>query len=212
LTTETFTPAQAVELTELEFEARMDAPSVRVLAPTQEAYRLELGYRAATVPSVDFDLLGGLGRLTLRQTGGSNVYLFGRVGSRQNLAFGFPATLPLDLRLTFGATNADLDLREYLVRELSLEVGAGNIDLRLGQPQGTMTVTANTVVGNVELRVPEDVGLRVVTDIGLGTEQFSGTGLVQSGKTWQDEAYATAVDRIDIRVSAGVGRVVLTRY
>jgi hypothetical protein len=212
LTTEVFTPAEAVELTSLEFDVRMDAPSLRVLAPVPQAYRLEVGYRASADPVVDFDLTGTSGRLSLRQTSTSRVYVFGAMGSRQNLAFGFAAGIPLDLRFALGATNADLDLRPYLVRGLDLDVGAGNVQLYLGQPQGTMTVTVETGAGNIEVRVPNGVGVRLVPNVGIGAKDFGSAGLVQSGNVWQDDLYATAADRIDIRLSAGVGRVVLTRY
>lgn len=212
LTSETYTADAALDITRLEFDVRMDAPSLRVLDPVERAYHLVLGYRAANEPVLDFDVTGSSGRLSLRQTATSRVFILGGMGSRQNLAFGFAAGMPLDLHFALGATNADLDLRQYAVEKLDLEVGAGNVDLKLGQPQGTMAVTIKTGAGNLEVSVPAGVGLRVVADVGVGAKQFSNTGLTQSGNVWQDDVYAGSVDRIDLRLTAGVGRLAITRH
>ncbi len=212
LTNVTFVPETATTATAIEFDVDMGAPSLRVLPPTAEAYRLEVGYRAADAPVVDYTEAGGTGKLSIRQQVTGPSFTAGAGGFRQNLAFGFAAGLPLDLSFDTGAANADLDLRDYQVRSLRFDVGAGNLQFRLGRPQGTMTVDADTGAGNIEIWVPEGVGLRVVADVGLGPKQFSGAGLHKSGDTWEDDAYATAADRIEIRLSAGVGRMVLSRY
>ncbi len=212
LTTETFVPQAATAATALEVEVDMSAPSLRVLPPTEEAYRLELGYRAARPPEVSYEDSATTGKLSIRQEAHSNTVVPGGPGLRQNLALGFSAALPLDLLFDSGASSADLDLRQYQVRSLRYHAGAGHLKLRLGQPQGPMTVDADTGAGNIEIWVPEGVGVRVVASIGVGPKQLTGAGLHRSGDTWQDDRYESATDRIEIRVSAGVGRLALTRY
>jgi len=199
------------DVTELRVEMHLDVPMMRVLPPTSTLYRVQVGYRSASEPQVSLDVRDGTGFLTVRQALRPQTYVLSGAGTRQNVEFGFRNDLPVELWVKTGVTSTNLDLRAYDLRRMDFDTGVGNVVMRLGAPTGTVPVNVTSGVGNVELYVPRNTAVRVTADAGVGARDIGQIGN-RSGDTWTDDSFGGATDRLDIRVSAGVGRVSVKRY
>jgi hypothetical protein len=210
LTTVIFTPdGFPAGLTQLVTQINLDVANVTTTAPTNEAYRLELGYRNALAPQRAFAVESdGTGRLTLRQQGSRPS----AVGIRQSLTMGFVSGLPLELSLKTGVMTANLDLSPYQLRRLDVDSGVATLTVRFGHPEGILVGNINAGVGTFTLEVPWGTSLRITGDFGVGVRELSGAGLKRVGGVWQDDGFDTASNRIDLRLSGGVGRLSVQRY
>jgi len=213
LTSVAFGPQQQyTELAGLRVDLALDVPNIRLLAPATGDFRLELAYRGTEAPTYSHTHDGGVGRISLTQRARAQVNVLGGYGVRQNLTMALPGGVPLDLYVTSGVLSADLDLSLHQLRYLDIDAGVSNLKLRLGVPDGSSQVVIDSGVTNLEIAVPHGVGIRAIAEVGVGARGLSGAGLRQVGTAWEDDLYATATSRLDIRLTAGVGRIELVRY
>lgn len=96
------------------------------------------------------------------------------------------------------------------------ELGAGTlvVDLRqLTLPEGTTPLTADVGMGEIEVRVPDDVAVNVTADAGTGEivlfgEQEGGLGL---DRTYATPGYEAAGRKLQLELNVGMGRIEVTR-
>ena len=126
-------------------------------------------------------------------------------GSRWEL--GLTTEVPLDLRLDTGANRSVLDLRETRLRRLDLHTGASDTRVILPRAAGATTVRAESGAASLTLEVPPGVAARIHSRMALGSSQIDQARFPRVADGYESPDYATAVNRIDIDVSGGVGSV-----
>ncbi len=120
---------------------------------------------------------------------------------------GLTAEVPLDLRLDTGANRAMLDLRDLRLRTLELHTGASDTRVLLPRAAGATRVRAESGVASLALEVPAGVAARIRSRMALGSSQIDQARFPRVADGYESPDYATASNRIDIDVSAGVGSV-----
>jgi len=112
--------------------------------------------------------------------------------------------MPVQLDISGGVGEIDVDLRAAHLLGLSLDSGVGSVLLVLPE-DGDYTARINSGVGAVTVRIPEGAPVRVTVSSGLGGADVSGLRSVQ------DNVYVSPNYVFDqgaeIYVSGGVGRV-----
>jgi len=110
------------------------------------------------------------------------------------------------VRISGGADEARLDLREGRVAGVDLASGVSTVELQLPAPDGTVTVTETGGVSRLAVHVPPAVAARVTVAGGAGTADINGT--VHSGvpatTTFAPPDWDSAADRYDVRLVGGV--------
>ena len=181
-----------------------------------------------------FDKRGGGDRVTVTlspRNGGGWFWEPDQWNDQQNEArwdLGFNPTIPLSLDLTALAGSSNLDLRELLIQDLSLQLSAGEItlflpggeydvDMETNAAAATMTLpqTGQHVIelrvnaGSVNIELPEGMELRVEVDQTLGSfnTHLSGLERVGDSDVWQTAGYDDSPDRIDLILNISVGSV-----
>jgi hypothetical protein len=156
-------------------------------------------------PSVDYNVSGDHGQLDITQE--KERLHFGGTHNTWKLRFGGPE--PLDLTLSIGAGQSDLQLRDLNVTRLEVHVGAGQMTLDLGGPRkSNLSADIQGGVGQATIRLPKDVGVRVHASGGIGS--VSTDGLTRDGDDYVNAAYGKTPTSINLTVSGGVGTIVLT--
>ncbi len=110
----------------------------------------------------------------------------------------------LDLRT--GANEADLDLTDLRLAELSIQTGASKTVARLPST-GRYTVRVQGGAMNVRLEVPHGVAARVETHGGLSDVRVDPHRFPRWGGEWRSADFDTAEHRADIRLETGAARV-----
>lgn len=180
------------------------------------AGRLEVGSLPADSPNLaegkgnpgleqDFQLRNGTGDLRLRISGRTAVWPFTEGGLR--LEADLHPTIPLDLAVKTGASVADLDLTDLKVTRLRLETGASRVDLRLPATAGTTEALVKAGAARVTITIPIGVAARISESTGVGSFEIDQSRFPKVGGVYESTGYATAANRVDLRVESGVASV-----
>lgn len=167
---------------------------------------------------LDADFPGSVERLTESKADGGTraVYAFNsgalRIGKNTNEdmyshRFGLNSTIPWDVSVEAGATEARLDFSDMILRNLELNSGAGDIDIIIGKVDRKATIAADVKATDFKVVIPKGVGFRadirgIVHDVSIGGEKYS-----QSGSVYVSDNYMTASEKVDINLDVAVGDI-----
>jgi hypothetical protein len=114
--------------------------------------------------------------------------------------------LPLELNVRFGAGKANLKLAGLLLTRLNVESGVGELELDLtGDWRESLQAYIRTGIGDVNLRVPHNVGLRISSAIGFGSVRSD--FLERDGEIYTNAQFGQSPANLDIRVEGGMGKI-----
>lgn len=153
------------------------------------------------------DVVRGVATFTLSSEGNNLTQLPGSNRGRWDLTLS--GRVPLDLDVDTGVGEAILDLSEVQLSSLAVSTGVGALTLTL-PPSGSYDATVDTGVGAATVRIPQGVEARLVVSRGLGAVSVPGE-FSRDDDTYMTEGYLSASERVDVRISSGVGAVSVVR-
>jgi len=126
---------------------------------------------------------------------------------RANLALGALALTRLNMDA--GAGDVDLDLNgSQSLSQLDLNMGAGEVTIDLtGEWQRDLDARIAGGLGDINLRLPGDVGVSIEVETGIGDVDAS--GLTKDGDTYTNDAYGVSDVTLRIDIDGGVGQIIL---
>jgi hypothetical protein len=115
--------------------------------------------------------------------------------------------MPWEIELRGSLSRLAADLAGLYLRSLDLNSDAGEAEIRLPEPLGTVYVQANGRLGALVLTRPDGVALRIQVSGGGARLACDGRMLATTGNgvQWQTADYAAADCRYDVRVSGLAG-------
>lgn len=131
------------------------AGSLRLAAgrPT-ELYRMDVSYDGARYhPRSDYDAGRGAVTLGLRTAGGGGLRVVSQGQLHQTASVTFSPRSDLDLDVTIGAVDGDLDFGGLRLTDLRLQSGASRTVVRFSQPNAVRCRTATFSAGAAELSI-----------------------------------------------------------
>ncbi len=132
-----------------------------------------------------------------------NWWMWGPRGNRWTI--GLTDAVPLKLSLDGGAANANVDLSELRLSDLSLKTGASSTTIQLPRAAGQTRVHVNAGAASVKLIVPPGAGARIHGNMAIGSSDIDQRRFPRSGSDYVSPDYATAANKIDIQFEGGVG-------
>jgi hypothetical protein len=159
---------------------------------------------AALKPDVQYRTGTAAGDLTIETRAGSRSG--GGLKNRWDLRLN--EHVPVDLRVEFGAGEADMNLGSLNIRSAEVMMGAGTLRLDLrGKPTKDYSVRVTGGAGEATVYLPNDVGVSAKASGGLG--DVSVRGLHKSGESYRNDAWDRAGVRIRLDIQGGVGSIKL---
>lgn len=159
---------------------------------------------AALKPDVQYRARGGAGDLTVETRSGSPTG--GSLKNRWDLRLN--DQVPVDLRVEFGAGEADMNLGTLTMRSADVMMGAGTLRLDLrGKPANDYSIHVSGGAGEATVYLPKDVGVSAKASGGLG--EVSVHGLHKSGESYVNDGWDRAGVRIRLDIRGGVGSIKL---
>lgn len=120
---------------------------------------------------------------------------------------GLNKEIPLALRFETGASDMQLDLTHLHVTNLRLETGASSTSVKLPAEAGHTDAHISCGAASVVIRVPSDVAARVRIEGALTGIEADETRFPRSGRVYQSPDYASAPNKVDLHIEAGVGSI-----
>jgi hypothetical protein len=116
--------------------------------------------------------------------------------------------VPMDVRVDMGAGNIDLRLAGLSLTQLNVSLGAGTstIDLRGGWVRD-LQVTIESGAAAITVQLPREVGARV--EIEAGPTMIEASGLRRDGNVFTNDAYGVSDVTLQVALDAGIGQIYL---
>lgn len=157
-------------------------------------------------PAVDYEVVGGTGRLTITQPDAEGTSAPNRAKNEWELHLA--EGVPLELNIDMGVGEARLELGDLTLTDLSVDHGVGDVSVNLsGAGIRDMVGSIDGGIGKVSLVVPTDIGVRVDADTGIGSCRT--IGLTKRGDSLVNAAYDRSEATIRLSVDSGIGEVVV---
>lgn len=169
------------------------------------AYRAHLEYaKAQGVPRIRF----GPADNALTVQSGPGTGLFG--SGNRSVDLTLSTHVPWSLSLQGGAGNVQLATVQLQVSDLRIAGGAGDIEATLSPPRGTAVIDVSGGAGDLTLHLPRGVQWRVqvsggASSINLDGQELDGVNQVSRSSS----GFGAAADRYDVQISGGVSDVTL---
>ncbi|HEU5086131.1 MAG TPA: DUF5668 domain-containing protein [Roseiflexaceae bacterium] len=117
-------------------------------------------------------------------------------------------SVPVNLAVTAGAGNATIKLRDAHVTNLDLNGGVGTMIVEMPR-HGVVTASVSCGVGNTTVTIPAGMAARITASNGVGQVNVVGA-YERKGAVYQTVGYDQAPDRLDLRLTGGVGNATIT--
>ncbi len=116
-----------------------------------------------------------------------------------------------DMELNVGAAEVDFDLSGFKTRNLKIQGGASDIELKLGALLPYSDVKIEAGAASITVRVPESAGCEIISNTFMSSKDFK--GFTKIGKQqYQTPNFDASTNKIKIDLQAGVARVDIIRY
>jgi hypothetical protein len=116
-----------------------------------------------------------------------------------------------DMNFDVGAASMDFDLTKFKTKNLSVDMGAAAINIKLGDlfPETKLSVDAGA--SDINIFVPKGTGCKIVTDGALSSKHFSDFKKIDSDN-YQTENFSEASNKVYINIECGVSSISVERY
>ena len=112
------------------------------------------------------------------------------------------------IELNLGAGDAKIDLKNSSVDSLNANTGAGKLVAIFTDNSLPSSIDLKVGAGEMDITIPKDAGYKIEYSVAVGGVKIDGKnqgGGLGSNDTITSENYATAIRKVQIRLSVGVG-------
>ena len=157
-------------------------------------------------PVVNQSKDGSTAHLKVEQPSAGSVS--GDTQNRWNLQVSNKTPVAFDIEC--GVGKAKLNLGGMKLKDVTLKVGVGEIDMDLrGNPEQDYNVRIEGGVGQATINLPASAAIRADVQTGLGGIDVQ--GLEKHGDSWQSANYGKAKATIHLTAKGGIGEIKLVR-
>lgn len=119
-----------------------------------------------------------------------------------------------DFNLDFGAAKADFDFSEYRIKDIDIESGLSDINLKLGDKFHDTHVRISMGVASLKIAYPKNSGCKITGDMVLFHKVLDNMVDYKRGdnKTYLSKNFEDAENKIYVRIDGGVSKVEVISY
>ncbi|MGA9349038.1 MAG: DUF5668 domain-containing protein [Anaerolineae bacterium] len=154
----------------------------------------------------DFAVAGKTATFTLR-SGGETIGPFFWWGDQRNWELGLAPEVPLELEVSLGVGQADIDLTGLMVSNLKVSMGVGQTRVTLPD-QGRFQARIEGAIGETIVVIPAGMATRIRVDTGLATRGLPASYQHQDD-VYTSPGYASADNRVDLEVDQAIGQITI---
>lgn len=112
-----------------------------------------------------------------------------------------------EMDLDLGSAKGDLDFKDLAVQKLNLDVGAADLDLRLGNKYAQTDIEINAGASNIDIYVPQNAELKIKLNSALSANNISNLGLEKNGDYHISPDFESKAVKLVFEVEVGVGNI-----
>ncbi|MFP4660608.1 MAG: toast rack family protein [Halanaerobiales bacterium] len=162
-------------------------------------------------PAIDYSYDEGEGTASLVIKQPERRERLFNVSGRNDWKIYLSSKIPLDIKVNAGAGEFRFDLEELRIKDLTINSGAGDLDINLGT--FTRNLTLNSGAANIDLNIPDGKAVRLKTDGIISNNNFTNKGLVkQNNNLYQTPDYEESEDGLYIQINTPASNIDLDFY
>lgn len=116
-----------------------------------------------------------------------------------------------DLNFDAGAAAMNLDLTPYKINNVSIEMGAASLELRIGDLNEETKIDIEAGASDIDIFIPEGSGCQIKTDDALSSKNFHNFTKIKSG-FYKTDNFDEAEKKVYIEIDSGVSSLSVRRY
>lgn len=186
---------------------QIGAGKISVL-PTDKLISLESATRGPR-PKIKADHNNDEAEISISQSGNTIPIGIGVNKGADKWELGLGRNILWALDISTGAVKGELDLRGISFSRLSIDTGAGDIRVVLGEIMGESEIDIDSGAGNITIVIPGQVGVLAEIDTGIGSKNLPDRNWQQSGNVYTSDNYNDAQGKVRVNIEAGAGTVSL---
>jgi hypothetical protein len=119
-----------------------------------------------------------------------------------------------DINLDIASPRIDMDLSAFRIRNLSIDGGAADIDLKLGDFYNDTFVDMDLGVSNIRILVPESSGIKIRSSSAISNINYSDLNEIYeiNNNQYQTKNWESADKRITINIDSGISNINIESY
>lgn len=156
----------------------------------------------------DFAVQDETATFSLRSEGAFTPFTPGWSGG-QGWDLGLNSDVPLDVEISLGAGDADVDLTGLTVSDLDMSMGLGQTTVVLPD-EGRFRARIDGAIGQTIVVIPAGLEARIRFDTALANRNVP-AGFRRQDDVYTTPGYASAEDRVDLEVGMAIGNVTIRR-
>ncbi len=116
-----------------------------------------------------------------------------------------------DMNFNVGAASMDCDLTQFSSRDVSIDMGAASVKIKLGTlyPEANLRVDAGA--SDINIFIPKESGCKIVIDGALSSKHFDDFKKIDSDN-YVTENFDEAANKIFVDIECGVSSISVERY
>jgi hypothetical protein len=166
------------------------------------AIHLSRGERATP----EFAVEGETATFTLRSEG-TFIPFVGGWGAQRGWDLGLNPDVPLQLEISLGVGQSDIDLTGLTVSNLAVSMGVGQTTVTLPD-DGRFQAKIEGAIGQTVVVIPAGLAARIRVDTGLAGRQLP-DAYQRRDDVYTSPGYESADNRVDLEVSQAIGNITI---
>lgn len=116
-----------------------------------------------------------------------------------------------NINVKTGATELRFDLSKFKIRSFTLNGGAADFNVKMGQPLASTNVRVDAGVSDVTIDVPATAACRIKASTGLSSTTFDGFDKV-ADNAYETPGFSAAKNKMYITINGGLADFKVKRY
>lgn len=118
-----------------------------------------------------------------------------------------------DLNFDIGAADMKGDLSNFKIKNLTVDAGASNLDLKLGNPQMVSNINIDAGASSIKIALPREVACQIVTEMALSSVDADDSFIKGADKgILTSPNFENAKNKFKISIDGGITSVTVSRY
>lgn len=151
---------------------------------------------------------GELLDLTLKSKEMDFPMIFGPEASL-DWVFDLTRDIPLSLKFDTGANDAQIDLRDANVTDITLNTGASATAISLPSQSGYTYVDVHSGAASLTIHIPQNVAAKIRMTGGLSSVNIDQTRFPKDLDGYRSSDYDSAINKVELDIEMGVGSVTI---
>ena len=135
----------------------------------------------------------------------------GKNNYKNNVELSLNSNPEWDLNFDVGAASLDLDLTQYKINKLDIDMGAAALNVKLGNLADVTRFKINAGASDIDILIPDSVGCEIKSDAALSSKNYEGFSKV-SKDLYRSENFDKYLKKIYIDIDCGVSSIDVKKY